>query len=82
MTRAILYLLPFFLTGCIGSYIVHNDTSGFDYGNLSTVPERPQPFKIDAYHQEIERLKTEHNNAFQKNEEFRKLHQKSTQVAS
>ena len=80
MPQKILYLLPFLLAGCIGSYIVHDDTSGFDYGNLATVPERPQPFQLQTYHQEIDRLKAEHQSAYQKNEELRKLHQKDVKV--
>ena len=60
------------LSGCIGSYIVHNDTSGVQYQNLATVPPRQESLKSKVYQQEIDRLRSDHDNALQQKDKLKK----------
>ncbi len=75
--NGILLLSTFGLSGCIGSYVVHGDISENDYGNLSTVPDRPQAPDPHAYQKEIDRLQKDHTQAFEQNEILRTLHKTS-----
>lgn len=64
--------LPFVLSGCVGSYVVHGDPEMNPFESLHTVPDRPAKRPAAFYKEQETLLRNQHASLTKAHEEERR----------